>query len=260
MRQTHRSPSVLRPGSSSQACPHWRVCTPSQQRLWWLSLGLSLLSSSSSPRSYGKPDATHEEILAAARAAHADEFVQQVRASCKTMPCQPFNMVDGSCILSTSRPANAAILAGSPCVLVSIAASSSVRHRGGGARPCIERRAEAAAGHRTSAAAAAPGAGEGRTGVYTRGPRAGATPGRVSRQPGGMLLGIRMPTCPQPHAHPYRPPARSLTLCPRPAAACACLQILVLDEVTSALDVTSERYINDTLRHLAATKLIIAHR
>lgn len=34
----------------------------------------------------------------------------------------------------------------------------------------------------------------------------------------------------------------------------------MLDEVTSALDVTSERYINDTLRHLAATKLIIAHR
>lgn len=36
---------------------------------------------SSSPScSYGKPGATHEEILAAARAAHADEFVRQVRA------------------------------------------------------------------------------------------------------------------------------------------------------------------------------------
>ena len=37
-------------------------------------------------------------------------------------------------------------------------------------------------------------------------------------------------------------------------------KILVLDEVTSALDVASERAISDTLRHLAATKLIIAHR
>lgn len=37
-------------------------------------------------------------------------------------------------------------------------------------------------------------------------------------------------------------------------------QILVLDEVTSALDVASERAISDTLRHLGATKLIIAHR
>ncbi|KAL4458414.1 hypothetical protein ABPG75_013279 [Micractinium tetrahymenae] len=45
--------------------------------------------------------------------------------------------------------------------------------------------------------------------------------------------------------------ARALLLQPK---------VLVLDEVTSALDVTSERYINDTLRHLAATKLIIAHR
>lgn len=49
--------------------------------------------------------------------------------------------------------------------------------------------------------------------------------------------------------------------CSRACAPCAARQqILVLDEVTSALDVTSERYINDTLRHLAATKLIIAHR
>lgn len=38
-------------------------------------------------------------------------------------------------------------------------------------------------------------------------------------------------------------------------------QILVLDEVTSALDVTSEAAISDTLRHLGdTTKLIIAHR
>lgn len=37
-------------------------------------------------------------------------------------------------------------------------------------------------------------------------------------------------------------------------------KILVLDEVTSALDVRSERFINDTLRRLKATKLIIAHR
>ena len=33
-----------------------------------------------------------------------------------------------------------------------------------------------------------------------------------------------------------------------------------MDEVTSALDVASERAISDTLRHLGATKLIIAHR
>ncbi|PRW60036.1 ABC transporter B family member 28 isoform X2 [Chlorella sorokiniana] len=45
--------------------------------------------------------------------------------------------------------------------------------------------------------------------------------------------------------------ARALLLHPK---------ILVLDEVTSALDVASERAISDTLRHLAATKLIIAHR
>jgi ABC-type bacteriocin/lantibiotic exporter with double-glycine peptidase domain len=37
-------------------------------------------------------------------------------------------------------------------------------------------------------------------------------------------------------------------------------QVLVLDEVTSALDVASERYISSTLRSMAATKLIIAHR
>ncbi|PSC68391.1 ABC transporter permease [Micractinium conductrix] len=37
-------------------------------------------------------------------------------------------------------------------------------------------------------------------------------------------------------------------------------KILVLDEVTSALDVTSERCISDTLRSLTSTKLIIAHR
>ena len=33
-----------------------------------------------------------------------------------------------------------------------------------------------------------------------------------------------------------------------------------MDEITSALDVASERAISDTLRHLGATKLIIAHR
>jgi ABC-type multidrug transport system fused ATPase/permease subunit len=45
--------------------------------------------------------------------------------------------------------------------------------------------------------------------------------------------------------------ARALLLHPK---------ILVLDEITSALDVTSERYISDTLRSSSATKLIIAHR
>ena len=40
-----------------------------------------------------------------------------------------------------------------------------------------------------------------------------------------------------------------------------CPQVLVLDEVTAALDVVSERFISDALRRLSgATKLIIANR
>jgi hypothetical protein len=55
------------------------------------------------------------------------------------------------------------------------------------------------------------------------------------------------------------PPCAS-TLLAAPVCDTPTLQILVLDEVTSALDVASERYISDTLRRLTATKLIIAHR
>lgn len=55
--------------------------------------------------------------------------------------------------------------------------------------------------------------------------------------------------------------ATDRTLSLNPHCAVLARQILVLDEVTSALDVTSEAAISDTLRQLSTTtKLIIAHR
>jgi energy-coupling factor transporter ATP-binding protein EcfA2 len=176
--------------------------------------------------SYGKPGATSKQVLAAAKAAHADEFVRQLPSGYETEVGERGHALSGG---QKQRLAIARALLLQPKVRKAQGACGGFMFR--------ERM-------RVYARVCAP--------VVLA---AACMPCTLPTWSAAAMCNAVALTADAPCLPPCAPTLLAAPVCDTPT-----LQILVLDEVTSALDVASERYISDTLRRLTATKLIIAHR